>query len=258
MALMAINLTSVKSVGDYAQEVHIFRLQYDRAILTRLRANVSPNSYRACRAMGRVFAPSQIQRGRRIVESAHTPTLRTRSVVRSDAIRRSLRDPNTRSSGNRLGAIRPSAGSPRDRMISGPEKKKIDCPTPVRPIIDRPNLAHFAPNDGERPANGGEIALTRPKSPPRSGDGKTRDPSIGDNIWDLANGFAGISTLIETTNDANFSRESAAVLVTEALMSRRHLVSSAKTVAIRFAPTFAAFTICEPRQRMPPFRAQDP
>ena len=68
MAIMMINLKSVKSAGDYAPDVRISRAKYDRAILTRAQSIVSPESYRAFDdAMGRVSTQCQLHCERRIV-----------------------------------------------------------------------------------------------------------------------------------------------------------------------------------------------
>ena len=49
----------------------------------------------------------------------------------------------------------------------------------------------------------GDISPTRPKSPSRFGDGETFGDVIKDTVWELANEFAGISTIFATTNESN-------------------------------------------------------
>ena len=104
VAIMAINPTFAKSVNDYDPDAHIFRSQFTRTHLPRIRSVFSPTSSRSFNgAMGRVFIERHMYFERRLLDCVQTPVTRPLSITQRETAHLVTHAQRNRSASNRPG-----------------------------------------------------------------------------------------------------------------------------------------------------------
>ena len=232
-------MTSVGGVSRYAPDVRLFTSQYQRALIARIEANVSPNLYRPFPdAMGRIFLRCHFRCARHPV-ATRPLKVRPTSAIRRGSLQRTVNDPSERPASNRPGANRPSAGSPRARMsIRLPSRIVFRIPDSPQGSALRGDLEVSAL---DTPFSEDDAIMIRHPPPTRPGDGDTLETEMETSICELAAEFDGFSQRLRALSNAQIGPDRAAVLMVEALMSNRRPIASAKTVTRHVRPYVDCF-----------------